>query len=189
MSQFFTSGGSSIGVSTSVLPMNIQDWFPLVRTGWISLQFKRLKSLLQYHSTKALILRCSAFFIVQLSHLYMTTGKTIVSTWRTFVSKVISLLFDMLSRSVIAFSPRSKRLLISWLQSPSSVILEPKKIKSVTVSIIWPIYLPWSDGTGYHDLSECWVLSQLLHSPLSLSSRGSLVLHFLPWGWAINIVQ
>ena len=80
MSQFFTLGGQSIGVSTSVLPMNIQDSFPLVRTGWISLQFKRLKSLLQYHSTKALILRCSAFFIVQLSHLYMTTGKTIALT-------------------------------------------------------------------------------------------------------------
>ena len=94
-----------------------------------------LKSLLQHHSSKASILRCSAFFMVQLSHLYMTTGKTIVLTIWTFVGKVMSLLFNMLSRFVIAFLSRSKRLLISWLQSPSTVILEPKKIKSVTVSI------------------------------------------------------
>ena len=91
-----------------------------------------LKSLLQHHSSKASILQHSAFFIV--SHLYMTTGKTIVLTRWTFVGKVMSLLFNMLSRLVIAFLPRSKRLLISWLQSPSAVILEPPKIKSVTVS-------------------------------------------------------
>ena len=97
-----------------------------------------LKSLLQHHSSKALILWFSAFFIVQLSHLYMTTGKTIALTRRTFVGKVMSLLFTILSRLVIAFLPRSKRLLISWLQSPSAVILEPKKIKSDTVSIVPP---------------------------------------------------
>ena len=95
-----------------------------------------LKSLLQHHSSKASILWCSAFFIVQLSHPYMTTGKTKVLTTWTFVGKVMSLLFNMLSRLVIAFLPRSKHLLISWLQSPSAVILEPPKIKSVTVSII-----------------------------------------------------
>ena len=95
-----------------------------------------LKSLLQHHSSKASILWCSAFFIVQLSHPYMTTGKTIALTRQTFVGKVISLLFNMLSRLVIAFLPRSKHLLISWLQSPSAVILEPKKIKSVTVSFV-----------------------------------------------------
>ena len=93
-----------------------------------------LKSLLQHHSSKASILWCSTFFIVQLSHPYMTTGKTIALTRQTFVGKVISLLFNMLCRLVITFLPRSKRLLISWLQSPSAVILEPRKIKSATVS-------------------------------------------------------
>ena len=115
--------------------------------------------------------------MVQLSHPYTTTGKTIALTRLTFVAKVMSLLFNMLSRLVIAFLPRSKCLLISWLQSPSVVILEPPKIKSDTVSTASPIYFPRSDGTGCHDLRffECWVLSQLFHSPLSLSSRGSLV--------------
>ena len=95
-----------------------------------------LKSLLQLHSSKASVLWCSAFFMVQLSHLYMTTGKTVALTGQTLVGKVMSLLFNMLSRFVIAFLPRSKHLLISWLQSSSAVILEPKKIKSVTVSIV-----------------------------------------------------
>ena len=95
-----------------------------------------LKSLLQHHSSRAPILRHSAFFTVQLSHLYMTTGKTIALTRRTFVGKVMSLLYNMLSRLVITFLPRSKRLLISWLQSPSAVILEPQKIKSDTVSTV-----------------------------------------------------
>ena len=97
-----------------------------------------LKSLLQHHSSKASILQRSAFFIVQLPHPYMTTGKTIALTRRTFVSKVMSLLFNMLSRLVITFLPRSKHLLISWLQSPSAVILEPQNIKSVTVSTVSP---------------------------------------------------
>ena len=97
-----------------------------------------LKSLLQHHSSKASILWGSDFVIVQLSHPYMTTGKTIALTRETFVGKVMSLLFNMLSRLVIAFLPRNKHLLISWLQSPSAVILEPKKIKSVTVSILSP---------------------------------------------------
>ena len=97
-----------------------------------------LKSLLQHHSSKASNLWCSAFFIVQLSHPYITTGKIIAFTRRTFVGKVMSLLFNMLSRLVITFLPMSKRLLISWLQSPSAVILEPKKIKSLTVSTVSP---------------------------------------------------
>ena len=97
-----------------------------------------LKSLLQHHSSKASILRHSALFIVQLSHTYMTTGKTIALTRWTFVGKEMSLLFNMLSMLVIAFLPRSKCLLISWLQSPYAVILEPKNIKPVTVSIISP---------------------------------------------------
>ena len=97
-----------------------------------------LKSLLQHHSSKASVLRCSAFFIVQLSQPYMTTGKTIALTRWTFVGKVMSLLFNMLCMLVIAFLPRSKHLLISWLQSPSAVILQPKKMKSITVSIVFP---------------------------------------------------
>ena len=95
-----------------------------------------LKSLLQHDSSKATILQCSAFLRVQLSHPYMTSGKTIALTRQIFVGKEMSLLFSMLSRLVIAFLPRSKRLLISWLQSPSAVILEPRKIKSITVSIV-----------------------------------------------------
>ena len=97
-----------------------------------------LKSLLQHHSSKASIRWYRAFFIVQLSHPYMTIGKTIILTRWTFVGKAMSLLFNMLSRLVIAFLPRSKHLLIPWLQSPSEVILEPQKIKSVTVSIVSP---------------------------------------------------
>ena len=114
--------------------MDIQDWFPLGWTGWISL--KTLKSLHQ-HSSKASIHWCSAFFMIQLSHPYMTTGKNIALTRWTFVSKIMSLLFNMLSRLVIAFLPRNNHL-ISWLHSPSAVILEPKKIKPVTVSIVSP---------------------------------------------------
>ena len=101
-----------------------------------------LKSLLQHHSSKASNLRLSAFFIVQLSHPYMTIGKTRALSRRTFVGKVLSLLFNMLSRLVITFVPRSKRLFISWLQSPSTVILEPKIIKSITVSILSPCICP-----------------------------------------------
>ena len=111
-----------------------------------------LKSLLQHHSSKASILRFSAFFMVQLSHPYMTTGKTIALTRRTCVGNVMSLFSNMLSRLVKAFLPRSKHLLISWLPSPSAVILEPKKRKSVTFHC-FPIYMPWSDGTRSHDLS------------------------------------
>ena len=110
-----------------------------------------LKSLLQHHSSKASILRLSAFFIVQLSHPYMTSGKTIALTRWTFVGKVMSLLFNMLSRLVITFLPRSKRLLISWLQSPSAVILEPKKIKSDTISTVSPSTC--HEVMGCHDLS------------------------------------
>ena len=122
MSQLFPSGGQRIGVpaSASVLPMNTQDLSPLEWTGWISWQSKRLKSLLQHHSSKASILHHSAFFIVKLSHLYMTTGKTIALTRRSFVHKIMTLLFNMLSRLLIAFLPGSKCLLISWLQSPSN---------------------------------------------------------------------
>ena len=99
-----------------------------------------LKSLFQHHTSKASIFRCSAFFMVQLSHPYMTTGKTIALTRRMFFNKIMSLLFNMLSRLVITFLPRSKRLLSSWLQSSSAVVLEPKRIKSVTVSIVFHLF-------------------------------------------------
>ena len=124
------------------------------RMDWLDLLAVQgtLKSLLQHSSSKASILLCSVFFIVQLSHPYMTTGKTIALTRRTFVGKVMSLLFNMLSRLVITFLPRRKHPLISWLQSPSTVILEPPKRVSHCFHC-FPIYLPWSDGTRCHDLS------------------------------------
>ena len=141
MSQLSGWGGQSIGVSAlaSVLQKNTQDWLSF-RMDWLDLLAVQgtLKSLLQHHSSKASILRLSAFFTVQLSYPYMTTGKTIALTRRTFVGKVTSLLFNMLSRLVITLLPRSKRLLISWLQSASAVILEPQKIKSDTVSTVSP---------------------------------------------------
>ena len=141
MSWVFTSCGQSIEAlaSASVLPMNIQDWFPW-GFDWFDLLEVQVtpKSVLQHHSSKASILQCSGFFMVQLSHPYMTTGKTIAWPVQTCAGKVMSLLFNMLSRFIIAFLPRSKCLLILWLQSPSAVILEPKKIKSVTVLIVYP---------------------------------------------------
>ena len=124
--------------------MNIQSRFPLGLTGWISLQSKGFSRVFSNTSMQKYQFWCSAFFTVQLSHPYMTTGKTIALTRWTFVGKVMFLLFNMLSRLVRAFLPRSKCLLISWLQSPSALILELKKI----VSHCFPIYLPWSDGTG-----------------------------------------
>ena len=138
MSQLFASGGQSIGVSTS--PSNEHPGLIFFSMDWLDLLADQgtLQSLLQHHSSKASILQHSAFFIVTLSHPYMTTGKTIALTRWTFVDSVMSLLLNMLSRSVITFLPRSKRLLISGLQSPSAVILELPKIKSVTVSTVSP---------------------------------------------------
>ena len=156
MSQLFTSGGQSIGVSASAsasdLQVNIQDWFPLGWTNWILLQSKGLSRVFS-NSSKASMLQCSAFFIAQLSHSYMTTGKTIALTRWTFVGKVMSLLFIMLSRLVITFLPRSKCLLISWLQPPFALILEPPKNKVSYCLHCFAIYLPWSDGTRCHYLS------------------------------------
>ena len=140
VSQFFTSGSRSIGVSASasVLPMNIQDWFPLGWTGWISLQSKELSRVFLNTTVQN-----HQFFSAQLS--LWSTFTPIHDYWvnhsfdkMTFVGKAMSLLFNMLSRLVITFLPRSKHLLISWLQSPSAVILEPQKIKSVTVTIVSP---------------------------------------------------
>ena len=141
-----------------------------------------LKTLFQHHSSKASILWHSAFFIAQLSHPYMTTRKTIALTRWTFVGKVMSLLFNRLSRFVITFLPRSKCPLISWLQSPCAVILEPKKLTSATISTASPSTCHEVMGLDAMILIF-WMLSLrlLFHSPLSLSSRDSLVLlHFLP---------
>ena len=128
----------------SISPSNEHPGLISFRMDWLDLLAVQgtLKSLLQYHSSKASILRCSAFFTVQLSHPHMTTGKTIALTRRTFVGKVMCLLFNMLSRLVITFLPRSKCLLISWLQSPSAVTLEPQKMNSDIVSTVSPSLFP-----------------------------------------------
>ena len=138
--------------SLNISPSNEHPGLISFRVDWLEIFAVQgtLKSLLQHYSSKASILQHSAFFIVQFSHPYMTTGETIALTRWTFVDKVMSLLFNVLSRLVITFLPRSKCLLISRLQSPSAVILEPPQNK---VSHCFPIYLPWSDGTGWHDLS------------------------------------
>ena len=141
VNQLFASGDQNTGASAlaSVLPMSTQGSFPLRLTGLISLLSKGLSEVFSSITVqKALVFWSSAFFTVQLSQLYMTTGKTIALTIWTFVSRVVSLPFDTFSRFVIAFLPRSKRLLISWLQSPSTVILEPKKKKSVTIPTFYP---------------------------------------------------
>ena len=150
MNWLFASRGQSIGVSASasVLPMNIQDWFPLELTCWFSLLSKGLSGIFSNTTTQK-----HQFFGIQSSlwsnsHIHTwLLEKTIALTIRTFVGKVMSLLLNVLSRFVIAFFPRSKNLLISWWQPPSAVILEPQKIKSVPVFHCFPIYLPWSDGT------------------------------------------
>jgi len=144
MSQFFASGDQSIGASASSKYL----WLIFFRIDWFDILAVQgtLKSLLQHHSSKASIHQRSAFFTVQLSHPYMTTGKTIAVTRQTFVDKVMSLLFNMLSRLVISFLPRRKCFFfyfILWLQSPSVVILEPKKIKSVTLSTVYLFAMKW----------------------------------------------
>ena len=151
------------------LPMNIQDWSPLGLTGLISLT---LKSLIQHHSSKASILQHSVFFMVQLSYPFMSTGKMIALTIWTFVSKMMPLLFNTLSRFVIAFLPRSNCLLISWLQSPSVVMLKPKKRKPVTASTFPPCH----EVMGLDAMILVfWMLnlSLLFHSPLSCLLCGS----------------
>ena len=140
--------------SFSISPSNDYSGPISFRMDWLDLLAgqETLKSLLQHQSSKASFLQCSAFFIVQLSHPYMTTGKSIALTRRTFLGKVMSLLFNMLSTLVITFLLRSKHLLISWLQSPYAVILESPKIVFHCFHC-FPIYFPWGDGTGCHNLS------------------------------------
>ena len=141
--------------SFSISPSNEYPGLISFRMDWLDLLVVQgtLKSLLQHHSSKASIFRHSAFFIVQLSHPYTTTGKIIALARRNFVGKAMSLLFNMLSRLVITFLPRSKHLLISWLQSPSLVILEPPKNKVWHCFYCLPMYFPRGDGTRCHDLS------------------------------------
>jgi len=160
--------------SFSIGPSNEYSGLISIRMDWLGLLAVQgtLKSLLQHHSSKASILQCSAFFMVKLSHPYMTTRKTIALTRWTFVSWVMSLLFNMLSRFIIAFFLRSKRLFISWLQSPSAVILEPKKIKSVTVCIVSPSICHEVMGPDAMILVfEYWVLSRLFHSSFTFIKR------------------
>ena len=168
MSWLFPSGGQSTeaSASASVLPMNIQGWFDLLAVQ------RTLKSLPQHHHSKETILQHSTIFIVQLSHPFMTTGKTIALTRWTFVGKVMSLLFNMLSRLVIAFPPRSKCLWIAWLQSPSSAILETPKIKSLRVFIVSPSGLNCWDQMLWSSFFECWLLSQLVYSSVYLLMPG-----------------
>ena len=146
--------------SFSISPSNEYSWLISFRIDLLDLLAVQgtLKSLLQHHSLKASVLRCSAFFQIQLSHLYITTGKTIALTIQTFVGKVMSLLFNMLSSFVIAFPPRSKCLLTSWLQSLTAMIWEPKKIKSVTITIFSSSvpWMPWITITGYSTSDECY---------------------------------
>ena len=163
--------------SFKISPSNEYSRLISFRMDWLDLLAVQgtLKSLLQHHSSKASILQCSAFFTIQFSHLHMTTGKTKALTIRTFIDKVMYLLFNM-SRLVIAFLSRSKRLLISWLQSPSAVILEPPKIRFATVSPSICHEVMGPDAM----ILVFWMLSFKPTFLLSLSSRGSLVLHFLP---------
>jgi len=173
--QWVSSSHQMTKLNFSISPSNEYSGLVSFRMDWLDLLAVQgtHKSLLQHHSSKASILWCSAFFIVQLSHPYMTTGKIIALTRWTFVGKVMSLLFNMLSRLVIAFLPWSKHLLISWL-SPSAVILEPKKIKSVTVSIVSPsifhemmgldamIFVFWSQEARYPFKISCkWLIWEI----------------------------
>ena len=180
MSKFFISGGQSTGVSasTSILPMNTQDWSPLGWTGWISLQSKGLSRVFSNTTVQK-----HQFFDAQLSspsnsYIHTWLLETRALTRQTFADKVMSLLFNLLSRLVKTFLPQSKCLLISWLQSPFAVILEPKKIKSLTISIVSPPVCHEVMGLDAMTL-VFWKWS--FKPTFSLSSRGSLVLlHFLP---------
>ena len=207
----FVSGGQSTGASAlaSVLPMNIQYWFPLGLTGLFSSQSKGLfKSLLQPHNLKASILRRSIerknwknwkhqfFFMVQLSHVYMTTRETVALTIHTFVSKVMSLLFNTFATFVIAFLSSNKSCNFTAAVTVRGDF-GAQENKVCHCFHFFLFYLPWSAGTRCHDLSffENWVSSQLFHSPLSPSSRSCLVsLHFLPchlriWGCCYSFWQ
>ena len=178
MSRLFTSGSQSIGTSASasVLPMNIQGWSPLGLTGLISLQPKGFSRVF----SKTTVLQHSVFYMVQLSHPFMTPGKPYLWLYGSLSANYV-LFFNTLSRFVIGFLPRSKGLLILRLQSPSAVILKPKKIKSLCFHVFPSICHEVMGQDAMILVFECWVLSQLFHSPLLPSSRSSLgPLCFLP---------
>ena len=179
-------GGQSTGASASasVLPMNIQGWFPLGLVVWSPCSPRDSQEFSPARQFKGINSLAHSLFTVQLSHLYMTTGKTIALTIWTFVDKVISLIFNMLCKFVIAFLLRSKHL--SWLQSPSAVILEPKKIILSLFPLFpclfamrhcFPVYLPWGNGMGCYDLHffECWGLSHVSYCLLYISPRRFLI--------------
>ena len=165
--------------------MNIHDWFPLGWTGWISLLSKGLSGLFSNTTVQKHQFFDSQLSLWSSSYIHTTTGKTVTLTRWTFFSKVMSLLFNILSRLVIAFLPRRKCLLILWLQSPSAVILEPRKIKSLTVSTVFPSICHEVMGLDAKTfVFECWVRSQLFRSSLSPSSRRALVpLYILLLEW------
>ena len=158
MNQLFVSGGQSIGASASLLPLNIQGWFPLRLTGLISLQFKGLSRVFSNTTVQKISSSVSAFFMVQISHPCMTTGKTIALTRWTFVGRVMSLLFNMLSRFAIAFLPRNKHLFCLFVFNFKAAVnvrgdFGAQENKVCYSFHCFPIYLSWSDETGYHDLS------------------------------------
>ena len=160
-------GSQGVGQDWATFTSFRIDLFDLLAVQWT------LKSLLQHHSSKASIQWCSASFMVQLSHPYMTTGKTIALTRQTFVGKVMSLLLNILSRLVIAFLPRSRRLSISWPQSPSAVIFRAQENKDYHFLLFPRLFtMKWWDWMQWSSFSECWTLSQVFHSQLSLSSSG-----------------
>ena len=179
MSQLFTSGGQSIraSVSVSVLPKKLQGWFPLGLTGLISLLSKGLsrpfQGRLQHRSSKESILQCSAFFMVQILHLYLTTGEIIAVTMWTFVSKVMALVLNMLSRFVIVFFPRSKCLFNFMAAITIHSDFGAQENKICHCCHFFPIYLLWSAGTRWHDLIVFWMWSfkPAFHSLLSSSSK------------------
>ena len=173
MSQFFASGGQSVGASASVLPMNIQDWFlqdGLVGSPCSPRDSQESSPTPQFKSINSFAL---SFLIVQLSHPYMTTGKTIALTRQTFVGKVMSLLFNMLSRLFITFLPRSKRLLISWLQSPSSVILEQKK-KKFNLSL-FPLFHSLFPLIYFYSVSLYWIMNGFKNVLYMISSMFTFI--------------
>ena len=185
VSQLFASGGLGIGASVSVLPVNVQGWFPLGLTGLISLQSKGLSRVFSSTTVRKHQFFCTQPSLWSNSHPYMTPGKTMCLNIQTFIGKLMFLLFNILFRLVIAFLPRKKCLWISWLQALFTGILEPKKIKSVTVSAFPPSIC--HELMGLDDIILVfWTLSFKPAFLLSFftSSRGSLVpLHFLPLAW------
>ena len=188
MSQLFTSDGQSIGTSVSVRPMNTQGWFL-----WSPCSSRDSEESSPVPQVKSINSSVLSFFMVQLLHLYMTTGQTIAFTIWVFIGKVIFLLFNTLSRFVITFLPRNNHLQVSWLQSLFTMVLEHKKIKSVTAFIFFfffAFYLPWNDETGCHSLQEFFFFLMLNIKPAFWLSSFTLTRFFsFSSLWAIRVVS